>query len=306
MSTTDQTTELDATPAAGSTLTATLAEIDQHTRALYTHPTGVEAGAAVLVERLREDERLDIRSLEAHLPKPLRQRGNVTIHDWADFAELVNRLYDPNHSAMYANVDTGTVTVVFDDHADNNLNDGNDAGWRQHTAVLKLQADPDWERWLKFDGKLQGQAEFANLLEDLAHTVVSPDAATLLEVATSFRATKKADFDSTINVQNGDVQLKYSEVTNATTGTTKSGAVEVPREFVVRIAPWRGTAPVDITARFRYHVDNGGLGIGFALLRPDRAKDDAFALILQLIRDEVEDDVPLFKGIAPSPVTVGQ
>lgn len=303
---TEPTTELEATPAASSVLTATLGEIDTHTRAVFALPTGVTPDEAVLVERLRQDERIEVHSLEAHLRTPLRPRGTVTIHDWADFADLVDRLYTPGYSTMYANVDAGTVTAVFDDHANTNILDKWGlavAGWRQHTAVLKLQADPDWTRWLQFDGKLLPQADFADLLENLAHTVVAPDAATLLEVATNFRATRKADFSSSVNVQNGDVQLSWSEETNAKAGTTKSGAVEVPREFVISIAPWRGVDPVNITARFRYYVDNGQLRIGFALLRPDIARDNAFALILDKLREEIEDDVPLFKGIAPAAVS---
>lgn len=278
-----------------------LGELDAHTRKLTVDPRDITPDASFIAERFRNDENVNLVDLERWLDKPRRQRGNVVVHDWSDFAQLVNRLRDAHHSALYANVDAGTVTAVFDDHAAEGV-----AGWRSHTAELKLQADPDWTRWLAFNGKLLSQTDFATVLEDLAHTVVSPDAATLLEVATSFRATKKADFDSTVNVQNGDVQLSYSEVTNAAAGAKKSGSVEVPRTFVIRIAPWRGVDPVDVTARFRYHVDNGHLSLGFALLRPDRAKDDAFALILQQLREEIDEDVPLFKGIAPAAVVPAQ
>jgi uncharacterized protein YfdQ (DUF2303 family) len=308
MSTTND-ENLVAVPAATSTVTASLGEIDQHTRSIYINPTGISEDAAVVVERLRQDERVEVHSLEAHLRTPLRPRGTVAIHDWADFSELVNRLSDPSHSTMYANVDAGTVTAVFDDHANTNTLDKFGlavAGWRQHTAVLKLQDDPDWTRWLQFDGKLLPQTDFATVLEDLAHTVVAPDAATLLEVATSFRATRKASFDSTVNIQNGDVQLSWAEETNAKAGTTKSGAVEVPREFTISVAPWRGVDTVTLTARFRYYVDNGQLRIGYALLRPDIARDNAFELILDRIRDEIEGDVPLFKGVAPAAVNAAQ
>lgn len=298
----DNTAELVSEPAATSTLTASLSEIDQNTRAVYLTPTGIGPDAPLVVDRFRQDERVEIHSLEQHLPNPLRQRGTVTIHDWADFAQLVNRLANAHYSTVYANVDTGAVTAVFDDHA-NPAEGGQVAGWRQHTATLKLQTDPDWDRWLKFSDKLLPQTDFASVLEDLAHTVVAPDAATLFEVATNFRATRKASFDSTVNVQNGDVQLSWAEETNAKAGTTKSGAVEVPKEFTISVAPWRGVDPVTLTARFRYYVDNGQLRIGYALLRADIARDNAFALILDKLRTAINEDVPLFKGIAPQPVS---
>lgn len=297
MTTPDSTeTELLAVPAT-MTVDTTLAELNKQARKLDIDPRGIDEDWSFLMERVRDDERLEVTDLERYLTRPRRQRGTVTVHDWTDFAQLVNRLVDPYHTTVWCNADNGTFTAVFDDHGADQV-----AGWRSHTATLKLKDDPDWVRWLKADNNLMSQEAFALFLEDVAHTVIEPDAATLLEVATTFRATKKADYKGGVRLDNGDVEFAYSEQTQASSGG-KSGKLEIPQKFTVRIAPWRGVDPVDLTARLRYRFDNGTLGIGFSLLRPDRAKDDAFEGIHTRLREQINSDAPMFQGVAPQPVS---
>lgn len=278
------------------TAEAVLEDLDSHLRKTTVDTSAITEQAPFVVERLRDDERLVVQSLESHLPRPLVQRGGVTIHDPSDFAELVNRLHDPNHTALYANVEAGQITAVFDDHAAANV-----AGWRQHRATLRLKADADWERWAAKDNQLQTQEEFAEFLEDVAHTVVDPDAATLYEIATTFRASVKAAYAGGIKAQSGDVEFTFKEETEAKAGV--SGKLAIPQIITVRLAPWMGVDPVELVARFRFRLNGGNIRLAFSLLRPDRARDDAFALVLNNLRENVVEDVPLFKGAAPNEVT---
>jgi uncharacterized protein YfdQ (DUF2303 family) len=298
MTTTDNdgTAELVELPTSMSVETS-LYELGQQVRKLSIEPCAVYEDSSFLIERVRSDETVQVQDLEGYLDRPRRQRGSVTVHDWSDFAQLVNRLVDPYHTTVWCNADNGTFTAVFDDHGAEQV-----AGWRSHTATLKLKADPDWELWLKANNQLMTQEQFALFLEDVAHTVVDPDAATLLEVATTFRATKKADYKGGVRLDNGDVEFSYQEQTTSSAGG-KSGKLEIPQTFTVRIAPWRGVDPVDLTARLRYRLTDGQLGIGFSLLRPDRAKDDAFEGIHARLREQIDADAPMFQGVAPQPVS---
>lgn len=267
--------------------------------ALVVDPREVDIDRPLVIERLRHDEHVQVRSLEAYLEQPLRARGTATLHEPADFAEYVNRLKLTECSTLWADLDRSTVTAVLDDHATYS-----NPGWRSHTVALALKVDPDWQAWADADRKLMQQDGFASFLEDVAHTVVSPDAATMLEVATTFRAKRSADFSSSTRLQSGDVQFAYSEDTKASAG--RKGSLEVPEVFTIRVAPWNGVDPVDLTARLRYRIDGGGgLGIGFALLRPDRAKRDAFAAIIAKLREQI-DGVPLLVGTAPAAVSPQQ
>lgn len=255
----------------------------------------VDPNQPLIIERLRHDEHVQVTSLEAHLEQPLRARGTATLHEPADFAEYVNRLKLTQCTTLWADLDRSTVTAVLDDHATYS-----DPGWRSHTVALALKVDPDWQAWANYDGKLIPQDRFAEFLEETAHTVISPDAATMLEVATTFRAKRSADFSSSTRLQSGDVQFAYSEDTKASAG--RKGSLEVPERFTVRVTPWIGVQPVELTARLRYRIDGEGrLGIGFALLRPDLAKRRAFAEIIASLREAI-DGVPLLTGTAPEAI----
>ncbi|MFJ8966083.1 DUF2303 family protein [Lentzea sp. NPDC102401] len=262
-------------------------------RKLTVDPRDIASDASFIAERMRSDESVRVVDLEQHLLNPRRPRGTVAVNDPADFGQLVNRLADIDHSTMWADVNGNKVTAVFDDHATASV-----AGWRQHTAQLALKVDPDWQRWLEFNDKLGDQEWFADFLENVAHTVVEPDAATMYEIATTFRASVGSNYSGGIKRQSGDTSFTYKQETDARAGA--SGELEIPTVFTVRLAPWLGVDAVNVTARLRYRLNNGNLRIGYALLRPDRVKEEAFALVLQRLRADVHAYVPLFKGTAPA------
>lgn len=249
----------------------------------------------LIVGRLRDNEIISVRSLEEHLPAPLRARGTAVLHNPDDFAQYVNRLNHPLHTTVWADAKAGRVTAVLDDHADYDV-----PGWRSHTAALHLQPDEDWTRWLKRNGDLGTQATFAEHLEDLRHTIVRPDAATMLEVATTLQGKRTAAFKAGTRLQTGDVQLTFEETTQARAGAT--GKVEIPETFVVCIAPWMGVEPVELEARLRWRVEHGALAIGYQLLRADRAALDAFSGVITHIQGELDVDVPVLLGVAPQQV----
>lgn len=256
--------------------------------------TTVHPDTSLVVARLRDDERVQVVSLEAHLDAPLRTRGTANLHDPADFTQYVNRLADPAYTTVWADPDAGRLTAVFDDHADNES-----PGWRSHSATLVLKADPDWTAWVKHDGRLRGQSDFAEHIENLSHTVVDPDPATMLEIARTFDAKRTVAFRSGVRLDSGDVQLQYEETTKAKVG--ERGELEVPAAFTVRIAPFLGVPPVDITARLRWRITDGQLEIGYQLLRPEHARRDIISALIGEMRGQL-DEVPVFMGLPPQPV----
>jgi uncharacterized protein YfdQ (DUF2303 family) len=254
----------------------------------------VEQDTAFVIARLRNDERVEERSLERHLGTPRRNRGTANVHDPNDFAEYINRLADDATTTVWADPDGGKLVAVFDDHVDATL-----PGWRSHTATLTLKADPDWQKWLACHNKLGGQADFAEQLEDLAHTVVDPDAATMLEIARTFDAKRSVNFNSGVRLDSGDVQLTFEETTNARAG--EKGRLDVPAAFVISISPFLGVPPAEVQARLRWRIVNRALAIGYALLRPDRVRREIIAGLVGQLRSEI-DPVPVFLGFPPPPV----
>lgn len=236
------------------------------TRARAVPAEDIQAGLVVRV--LKDGERIDVTDLEHTLGAPYGPRGTAVIWEPADFVSYVNRLADAA-TTVWANPDAAMITAVFDDHTDSHT-----GGWRRHRANLVVRRDPEWQAWLGRSGVLGSQEEFAEHLEDHYGSVVDPDAATMLEIATSFQAHRNSSFERGTRLQSGDVQLRYSDTTQATAGSR--GHLDVPETFTVSVAPFLGVAPVDIKARLRYRITEGRLRIGYVLHRPDLAEREAF------------------------------
>lgn len=265
-------------------------------------------GESVITRVVRNDERIEVVNLERLLDYPDRARGTASLYDPIDFTEYVNRLRTPA-ATVWADEKRGRVTAVFNDHEESD-GDGLAAGWRDHTAVLELQSDPEWLAFLALDGKYLPQVDFAEFLTDHDTSFVRPDGATMLEVASSFRAHRKAEFSSAVNLDTGDLQLTYNEETSPK--TTRSGQIEVPREFVVQLTPYLGYPLVELPARLRWNIDGGTLRMGFKLRRPDLVKQQAFADIRSTIGerlgavDDTDYATPVLLGPAPGPIAPQQ
>lgn len=245
--------------------------------------------SGLIVRVVPEGERVDVTDLEYTLPAPHGPRGSAVLWEPADFVSYVNRLGSAS-TTVWANPDAAMITAVFDDHTD-----ATTGGWRRHRANLVIRRDPEWTAWLSRSGVLGSQEEFAEHLEDHYASVVTPDAATMLEVATTFQAHRNSSFERGTRLQSGDVQLRYSDTTQATAGSR--GHLEVPETFVISVAPFLGVAPVEITARLRYRISDGRLRIGYVLHRPDVAEREAFDRIRADVIAGIKADAHL--GEAP-------
>jgi uncharacterized protein YfdQ (DUF2303 family) len=286
----DITAELDSVPSAVEQIADLARREAERTPDRYL----LNADSALVVTKVRTDERVDVLDLERHLVEPQRTRGTVTVHDPGDFINVVNRLSNVDHTTVWANVDNGTITAVVNDHAT-----WDQPGWRDHTIQLQLQADEDWQAWMALNGKLVDQARFAEFIEDVAHTVVEPDNATMLEVASTMVAKREVEFSQSHRLQTGDVQLRFEETTKANAGV--KGDMEIPEQILVQLSPWRGVEPARIDGRLRFSIRGGQLAIGYKLIRPDAFRDEVFAGLVETVRSGL-DTVPIYRGTPPQPV----
>jgi uncharacterized protein YfdQ (DUF2303 family) len=284
----DLTTELDVPSAV-----AEIADLARRNAEQTVEPYSISTDdRSLVVTRVRNDETIQVRDLEKHLDEPNQARGTATVHTPADFIALTNRLSNVDHTTAWANVDNGTVTAVINDHAGWDL-----PGWRDHTAHLVLQQDEDWKRWTQRDNRLSSQADFSQFVEDVYHTVVDPDAATMLEVSRTMRAATRVDFSQATRLDNGDVQLRYEETTDSKAG--QKGQLEVPERVTVRLSPWRGVEPRQMEARLRWRIEGGQLLIGYRIVRPDVFRDEVFDGLVEEISAGI-NPIPLYRGTTPT------
>lgn len=266
------------------------------------HP--IDQDESLIVRVVPNNQAIKAVDLERYLEQPRRPRGDVTVHDPADFCTYVKRL-EGTQTTVWADDDRGSVTALFNDHGETEDEDAEGlAGWRDHTATLWMKVDRDWETWINHDGKLGSQEWFAEFLEDNARLIVEPDAATMYEVARSFQARSSADFSRVVRVDNGDIQMTWNEQTDAKVNSAVKGTFDVPASFTVRLAPFVGTPMQQLTARLRWRLREGQLAIGYSLLRPDLVVREAFQDVVSTVHASVNS--PVLLGVAPKPLSATQ
>jgi uncharacterized protein YfdQ (DUF2303 family) len=219
-----------------------------------------------------------VASLEQFLPRPLRQKAKATFNDTESFCRYLNQ-FKRDTTQLFASQTRNSVTAIIDYHEA----DG-PAGNGEHTAVLTLEQSPEWLAWIQQDRQWLPQLRFAEFLEDRLADVAEPDGGFLLEVCQHLEAKRTVKFSSGVNLANGAVQLTYDEQVE---GKGK-GAVTVPTQFILGLAPYRNGDKFRINARLRYRIHDEKLTFAFCLNDPQKVLDQAFRDVLAHVAGETE------------------
>ena len=234
------------------------------------------------------------RAVEKMQPTPRRKSGTVLLKDLDSLIQYcvdqnaAEALEDRDGSAfgyLYADPDSRKITAVF--------NDMRSAipGWRDHRAEFKAEYTPEFSKWVSKNGQQFTQTEFAEFIEDNMADITEPAAAALLEMATTIQAKTDISFSSAKRLQNGQVQLGYSEVINATAGA--SGAMEIPKEFALGLRIFKNGDGYRLVARLKYRLHSGNVKFWFELDRYERAVELAFTGYVDTLREKAPYQVLL-------------
>lgn len=214
---------------------------------------------------------------------PKRKTGSTSVRDVPSFATYWSKHADVN-SEVYAHRDSRTVVAVLDAH------EAATARWGQHRLVLGFQFSTAWKAWTSFDGQQMPQEAFAEFLEDNRADIVEPAAAEMLEIASSLQASTKAEFQSGIQLSNGQRKLSYVEDTTAKAG--QRGDLTIPTEIALGIRVFEGADLADrVTARFRYRINAGKLTLHYKLDRPADVITAAFEAAVNELADACDTTV---------------
>ncbi|MFL1903125.1 DUF2303 family protein [Streptomyces tauricus] len=220
-----------------------------------------------------------------HTGVPPRKAGTTTVRDADSFAVYYDKHHDGD-TEVYADAERLTVTAVLDAHTPA------DARWEGHRLHLALRETTAWKQWMRLDGELMDQDAFAEFLEDHLPELLEPSSADMLEIAQSFQAAQKVDFQSASRLSSGQRKFEYVETVNAKAG--QKGQLTVPETFVIGLVPFEGSEGYRLTARLRYRIGANGLRLGYKLERPDEIRKTAFADVLKTIGERV--DSPVMNG----------
>ena len=193
-----------------------------------------------------------------------------TLGDRAD----VDRGYrhGPGDLELWADLDRRNIKAILD----------GGAGHRAHTATLELRHSEEWAEWAHVDGKLFGQVEFAQFIEDHISSIAAPDGGVLLDIVQTLEARTDVRFKSSQLLGNGQRQIAFEETLDAKAGA--KGDLKIPTELTLALRPFQGCEPVAVIARFRFRISDGVLRMGVKLAEPNKALEAAFADIVANIQ----------------------
>jgi uncharacterized protein YfdQ (DUF2303 family) len=237
----------------------------------------------LLVADVGPGRAIEVRDLETHLERPRAKRGKVVVTSPAALVEYVNA-HGEEGTTLWADRDAGRIVAVLDDHAGQGI--AGAPGWGLHRATLQLRKTPDWLHWTSKDGQLLTQAAFADWLEDGLPAITAPPAAELLEACRTLHVQREVTFSSADRPTTGEIRFVYQETDTAKAG--KAGELELPEQITLLLAPWDGCEPRPLTARLRYRLVNGGLTLGYRLVRPHEVLREAWDDVVTRINDATE------------------
>lgn len=207
-------------------------------------------------------------AMEKANPARNRKSGTVVL---ASVDSLIQYMVDqikPDDAYGYADIAERTITAVFNDQR------SAIAGWRDHRAVYKAEHTTEWAMWVNRNKNKFSQLEFAEFIEDNIADLNGEEAGLLLNVATTIAAKTAINFSSAKRLDNGQNQLVYNEVIDATAGA--NGELKIPQKFTLGIRIFKNGDPYAVTARLKYRMGNGQVSFFYELERPERSVEDAF------------------------------
>lgn len=242
---------------------------------------------------------LDLSKYDHLRDRPRRLMGTATLHQPISWLAYVARHAGPG-TEVFADVTEDRVTAVLD--GPESTPGSSRPGWGQHRAVLDLTPSDAWRAWTNVHDRWLTQDAMAEHLEARTPDLVEPDAATMLEIAQTIKATTGVKFESRSVLHNGERQLRYVESIDGQAG--QRGDLTIPQQLTLRLQPWRGAdLAVPVTARFRYRINGGQLALGVVLDRITEVKDAAWAaLVDELVGGLANDEItaPVLAGQPPT------
>lgn len=214
-----------------------------------------------------------LQSLEEMQPAPQRIRRSPVLRTADAFITYV-KAFASSDARIYANEETLKLVGVLDHPS------ASSPAWGQHTPQLQLKATREWQAWLAASGKRLDQVAFAEFIENHLPEIAEPAGADLLAMVKGLDIRKAVQFQSSIRLDNGQVQLTYIEDVS---GTAAKGTATIYDTFVLGLAPFEGAPQYRLTARLRYRLDAGKVVLWLDLVRPEDVVHDAWLALVDQV-----------------------
>lgn len=242
---------------------------------------------------------------EAYRLKPREKSGSAKALTLATFISLTNR-HKTEHSVVFADTTwtKPSFTAVIDYHP--NISGGS-ADNGKHRVRYDFPLSEEWQAWVKQDGEVMDQMDFAIFLEDRAIELSSPTDAEKIALERDFSTTVatpselvqlsrglKVRVSSTVEAEHtlasGAGEIKWSEQHQGADGTP----LKVPGVFLLAVAPFFAGEKMRIPVRLRYRPSGGKVKWFYQIYRPDLHVTERVQSDLNTVATETA--LPTFEG----------
>lgn len=213
---------------------------------------------------------------------------DFTVIEKQSFIEYIN-LFKGDSSILTAVPEKAKMTSTLDYHGQS---DGDKAKTNhcRHTVDFKMAFDPYWERWREIDGMRLSQVDFAYFVEEMLHTIASPNGADLLEMAENLKINRGVVFKSGKRLADGTMNVQYTEEDEA---KSNGGNVTVPEDITIVSAMYMFGKKVEIKAKLRYRFEKGEpLSFIVSILNRKVLEFDEFKKVADDVK--AQTSIPLF------------
>lgn len=222
------------------------------------------------------------------LAAPWRLRQQVLVFDPKSFTDYFTD-YCKESSRIFVDMAAPTIVGVLDYHEQPvAAGEGPLADWCQHRLIYYFRHTREWEAWMGKNRAGMKQIEFARFIEDNLLDIAVPTQAEMLQISRTMELKKNVNFSSGVRLQNGEIQLAYTEEIR---GTAAQGTMEIPEIFRIKIAPFEGSEEALVDCRLRYSLKEGNLEIRYEMVRPHKVIEAAVARVVELVRGAVTNPI---------------
>ena len=220
--------------------------------------------------------------------KPRAKAGTAKALTLRAFIDLTKR-HMTEHTAVFADSDwtKPSLTTVVDYHRLNGTaQDGavevGAAENLKHRIVYPFPLSEEWKAWIKMNGELMNQAEFAAFIEDRIADLSSPadfergqyepqfgttlaTPADLIQLARGLAVNVEAKVKNAQTLQSGEASIQFEEVHKDADGKP----IRVPGIFMLKVAPFFMGEIARIPVRLRYRLRAGTIVWFYQIWRPE-------------------------------------
>ena len=189
-----------------------------------------------------------VHNLEQWQERPNRIRATIMVREVKALSDYLTR-FGHEHAVAFADWRERKILAQIDYHSPKGA-----PSHCSHSCTFSAERSSPWTAWAQANDKQKSQMLFGRFLEEMAMTVVEPDAASIVEVCMNLEAVKQVSFKSAVRLADGFRQLEYIE----TSGDAR-GALRVPEMITVLVPIFEGMEPQRVDVRLRYRFTDGNL-----------------------------------------------